>query len=144
MSTKKKKEAEEKELQNGAANEPEEEETEGEGEEGEELDAAREKVEDKVADKAGRALKKGVPKKTIKNIVGEIEPPNPEDKDDVKSYFKKLDEKIDKVVAALEKKSAASEDDGEGEAEDDGETIEGDNLPEARKERRTFLGLYWE
>lgn len=41
------------------------------------------------------------PKKAV-NIIGDIAKPDPTDKDEVKAYFKKIDEKLDKLLGGKE------------------------------------------
>lgn len=103
--------------------EVETENTEIESENNEELEVAQEQVETKVAKKVAKAVKEGASKKQAVNVIGDITPPqDPEDKEDVKEYLKRVESKLDQLLA----RGTEEESD---ELEEDEENVGPENLP---------------
>lgn len=96
---------------------------------------ARKKVEDKVGKKVDDVIDKGAnPKKAI-DIVGDVTPPDdPSDPEDVKAFFDRIDQKLDRL---LEGKGTPPPDD------DDEEEEEIEDVPPPVDSRRVPI-LYWE
>lgn len=69
-------------------------ETSGPDDSKEKEELATQKIEERVEKKVEAAPD---PSKAV-NIIGDIEKPDPSDKEDVKSYFKKIDAKLDQLL----------------------------------------------
>lgn len=52
----------------------------------------------KVKKKITKAVAQGASRTEAVNIIGDIEPVDPDDEDDVKAWMKKLDQKLDKLI----------------------------------------------
>lgn len=75
--------------------------------EGKETGLDDSKKTEKAVEKVETGVEKRVenspdPSKAV-NIIGDIEKPDPTDKEDVKSYFKKIDQKLDQLLGAGKK-----------------------------------------
>lgn len=97
----------------------EEEEEQVEEEEEEEEEKEEENSEEAAANLKAKAVKKakkaGIPKGEAENIVGDISEPNPDNKNEVMDFLKKLDKKIDDYFAAKKEEENEEEDDTEEE-----------------------------
>lgn len=108
----------------------EEKEDEIEEKEVEESTDELEEIVEKKAKVKKKLVASGTSSKEAQNIIGEIKTPdNPENKEDVLSYFKKLDEKIDRLLKSKE-----------SEPELDDEEDEDDDQPEKKAKRRHTNG----
>lgn len=57
-----------------------------------------EKKEQKLEEKVEKKIENSPDPAKAVNIIGDIKKPDPADEDDVKSYFKKIDQKLDQLL----------------------------------------------
>lgn len=97
-----------------------------------EVIAARKKVEATTKEKVVEAIEGGVPAGKAVDIIGEVAPPkNPEDPDDVKEFFVRLDGKLDKLISFHE-------------SEPDPDEPEPEVVAEPPPPEKKWWELYWE
>lgn len=111
-----------------------------------EVEESHEELEEEIAEKKSKIKKKavaaGANSSQVQNIIGEVKPPeNPENKEDVLSYFKKLDEKIDRLLKSKEAESTEEEDDDEDDQSEKKAKRRHSNGKGVKGERRDHFGF---